>query len=283
MAVLRLLVCSLLVLLSLATRTSVRKGHAARSARQPEGGDEYEYGDRESEVSHGDASDFSVHQFLVDDDARDGSSSTDGDRSIATEMARQRAYAAADHFNSEDTPDNSDSFAQTRKATKARATQRSSSKHKRQFPESGDQYEYGDRESRVSQGDAADYSIHQFLVDDDARDGASSTAEVGASESVARDKALAADDHFNSEDTPDHSDSFAQLRGKSRKAEQTPDDEGEDEFEYGDRERQVSRGDAADFSVAGQLGLLCADRTQGAQGGGAEGEERVQGEAGARG
>jgi len=65
-------------------------------------------------VSQGDSSDFSVHQFLTTDDGREGTPVSDDDSGEA-EIARSAALAADDHFNSEDTPDASDSFTQTGK------------------------------------------------------------------------------------------------------------------------------------------------------------------------
>jgi len=263
----RLLACALPLLLAPASaaRGALRREHAAGQATEAAKGassvkgrqlpddtseDEYEYGDRESQVSHGDSSDFSVHQFLADDDARDVSSSVDTD-DTRTSMARSKAMAADDHFNSEDTPDSSDSFAQTGRQARSASRHAAAGGRKKQSPGGdGDEYEYGDRESEVSHSDAADFSVHQFLVDDDARDAAPSTDSESTQESMARSKAMAADDHFNSEDTPDSSDSFAQTgRHKSRKAKQMPDDDGQDEYEYGDREAQVSNADASDFSV----------------------------------
>merc|ERR1719336_2522225 len=102
----KLATCAVLLeILLVSGGRAFRKGHDAKSAgegaRQPDPDDEqdgYEYGDREIEVSHADGSDFSIHQFLVSDDARDGNS---GDESAGQEMARSKAMAADDHFNSE--------------------------------------------------------------------------------------------------------------------------------------------------------------------------------------
>merc|ERR1719264_1700026 len=63
-------------------------------------------------VSQGDQSDFSLHQFLETDDGRQGSSTSDDDSGNA-EIVKERALAADDHFDSEDTPDTTDSFIQT--------------------------------------------------------------------------------------------------------------------------------------------------------------------------
>merc|ERR1719412_2466446 len=149
-------------------------------------------------VSQGDQSDFSLHQFLERDEGREGSATSDDDTGNA-EIAKQHALAADDHFDSEDIPDTTDSFIQT-------------NKQKSKQPE--DEFEYGDREMAVSQGDASDFSIHQFLAQDDGREGTPVSDDDTGNAEMARSAALAADDHFNSEDTPDNSDSFAQLGKK---------------------------------------------------------------------
>jgi len=221
------------------TRKSMRKEKKTR--QDPEGdGDNFEYGDKEFAVSQGDQSDFSLHQFLEQDDGRDGSSTGDDDSGNA-EIAKEHALAADDHFNSEDTPDTTDSFIQTN-------TRKSMRKEKktRQDPESdGDDFEYGDKEFAVSQGDQSDFSLHQFLEHDDGRDGSSTGDDDSGNAEIAKEHALAADDHFNSEDTPDTTDSFIQTKSKKSKRLKQP----EDEYEYGDREMAVSQGDSSDFSI----------------------------------
>merc|ERR1719356_1389912 len=100
----------------------------------------------------------------------------------AMRKLQEHAIAVDDHFDSEDTPDTTDSFIQTDKRESSGLKQ----------PD--DDYEYGDREMAVSQGDSSDFSIHQFLTQDDGREGTP-----------------VSDDDFNSEDTPDNSDNFVQL------------------------------------------------------------------------
>jgi len=179
-------------------QTKTRKQRRTRQDPEDDG-DDYEYGDKEMAVSQGDQSDFSLHQFLENDDGRYGSSTSDDDSGDA-EIAKEHAEAADDHFDSEDTPDTSDSFIQTKTRKSTGLKQ----------PE-GDDYEYGDREMAVSQGDSSDFSIHQFLTHDDGREGSSVSDDETGNAEIARSAAEAADDHFNSEDTPDASDSFAQL------------------------------------------------------------------------
>jgi len=223
--------------MAVVSAASLRKQKKTRQEPDDEGGDGYEYGDREMAVSQGDQSDFSLHQFLVQDDGRFGSSTSDDDSGNA-EIAKEHAESAEDHFDSEDTPDTTDSFLQT-KTRKQR---------NRQDPDDdGDNFEYGDREMAVSQGDQSDFSLHQFLEHDDGRYGSSTSDDDTGNSEIAKEHALAADDHFGSEDTPDTTDSFIQTR-KQRKTRQDPDENGDD-YEYGDKEMAVSQGDQSDFSL----------------------------------
>jgi len=197
--------------------------------------DDFEYGDREMAVSQGDSSDFSLHQFMEQDDGREGSSTSDDDTGNA-EIAKQHAVAADDHFDSEDTPDATDSFLQ----------KNSKKRRSRQDPDdTSDDFEYGDREMAVSQGDSSDFSLHQFMEQDDGREGSSTSDDDTGNAEIAEQHAMAADDHFDSEDTPDTTDSFLQKGSKSKTSKQTPDDA----YEYGDREMAVGHGDSSDFSV----------------------------------
>mmetsp|Transcript_122744 Transcript_122744/g.274018 ORF Transcript_122744/g.274018 Transcript_122744/m.274018 type:complete len:138 (+) Transcript_122744:112-525(+) len=89
---------------------SVQNGKARKMKKYigDDDNDEYEYGDREANARNADSSDFSVHQFLERDDGRDGSdNSGDADGGAAAEMARSKALAAEDKFDTEDTPDTS--------------------------------------------------------------------------------------------------------------------------------------------------------------------------------
>merc|ERR1719157_201245 len=97
----------------------LQRAHSVlRRSKQPmdDDGDEFEHGDMEANARAEDPSDYSVHQFLAHDDGREGSdSSGDSDDGAAAEMAKNKAMAAQDHFDSEDTPD-PDSFIQGHKA-----------------------------------------------------------------------------------------------------------------------------------------------------------------------
>merc|ERR1712204_44370 len=88
-------------------------------------------------------------------------------------------------------------------------------KHSRQDPDdTSDNFEYGDREMAVSPGDSSDFSLHQFMEQDDGREGSSTSDDDTGNAEIAKQHAIAADDHFNSEDTPDTTDSFIQKGTK---------------------------------------------------------------------
>jgi len=275
----RALFASLVLVSASAAPFLKRHRSLIQSKQMPVDGDDFEYGDRESAVSQADESDFSIHQFLVSDDGREGSS-TGGDDSGSMEMERSAAVAADDHFNSENTPDASDSFAQTAKTGKTRHSHRRNALfQKKQMPEDRDEFEYGDREAAVSQADESDFSVHQFLVGDDGREGSSAGGDDSGSMEMARSEAVAADDHFNSENTPDASDSFAQTAKKSKathlhaRHHTTPGDDDETGYEYGDSEANARNEDSSDFSVhqflARDDGREGSDDSQDADGGAA--------------
>merc|ERR1719353_1617217 len=123
--------------------------------------------------------------------------------------------AKNDHFDSEDTPDE-DSFLQVKRMSKA----------VQPMDDDNDEYEHGDLEANARNEDPSDYSVHQFLAHDDGREGSddSSDADDGAAAEIAKNKALAKQDHFDSEDTPD-TDSFVQLKRTQQKFTQPMDDD----------------------------------------------------------
>merc|ERR1719237_1843047 len=144
---------------------------------------------------------------MEQDDGREGSSTSDDDTGNA-EIAKQHAMAADDHFDSEDVPDTTDSFLQ----------RESKKKHSRQDPDDmSDNFEYGDKEMAVSQGDSSDFSLHQFMEQDDGRDGSSTSDDDTGNAEIAKQHALAADDHFDSENMPDTTDSFLQTDSKKKR------------------------------------------------------------------
>merc|ERR1719445_1690209 len=82
-----------------------------------------------------------------------------------------------------------------------------------------------EKEMVVSQGDQSDFSLHQFLETDDGRYGSSTSDDDSGKAEIAKEHALAADDHFDSEDTPDTTDSFLETKKRQRKmTRQDPDD-----------------------------------------------------------
>jgi len=97
----------------------------------------------------------------------------------------------------------------------------------------------------VNQGDSSDLSLLQFLEQDDGREGSSTSDDDTGNAEIAKQHAMAADDHFNSEDTSDTTDSFIQRGSKKKHSRQDPD---ENDFEYGDKEMAVSQGDSSDSS-----------------------------------
>lgn len=144
--------------------------------------DDYEYGDEEVHAPDVDSSDYSAHQFIATDDSRDGPKVNDYDQAFALKKAQ--ALAKEDHFNSEETP-SAINFLQ-----------------KKQLPtDADDGYEYGDQESHARDADSSDYSVHQFITNDDGRDGPK-VNDDDQSFSMRRAQALAKADHFNSEETP---------------------------------------------------------------------------------
>jgi len=205
-------------------------------------GDQFEHGDIEANARAEDPSDYSVHQFLAHDDGREGSdASGDSDDGASAEMAKNKAMAKEDHFDSEDTPDD-DSFAQTGRALK---------KAKQPMDDDdGDEFEHGDMEANARAEDPSDYSVHQFLAHDDGREGSddSGDSDDGAAAEIAKNKAMAKQDHFDSEDTPDD-DSFVQTGRSLKKAKQPMDDDDGDEFEHGDMEANARAEDPSDYSV----------------------------------
>ena len=91
-----------------------------------------------------------------------------------------------DHCDSEDTPD--DHVVQMRRVSGKAKMVRS-----------------GGMEANACAEDLSDYSVHQFLAHDDGREGSddSSDSVDGAAAEIAKNKAMAKQDHFDSEDTPD--------------------------------------------------------------------------------
>merc|ERR1719201_2188921 len=103
--------------------------------------------------------------------------------------------------------------------------------------DSGDGYEYGDREFHARDADSSDYSVHQFLTADDGRDGTKSDDDDQGFV-MRRERALAKEDHFNSEETPS-TDNFMQISSahkarKTHKARKLPGMDDDDDDDSGD-------------------------------------------------
>merc|ERR1719189_2078824 len=99
------------------TQSELKHKKASRKGIFDEDGTQMEHGDLENAVHNEDFNDYSVHQFLVRDDAREGSaSSDDGAQGRATQMAKARAEEGRGSFDALNTPDYS--LVQTQTAQK---------------------------------------------------------------------------------------------------------------------------------------------------------------------
>jgi len=77
--------------------------------------------------------------------------------------------------------------------------------------------EDGNEEVSVNQEDSSHSSVHQVLMHDDALESVSSSNDDSDNAEMTKSKDLAADDHFDSEETRDDADSFIQLGKESLK------------------------------------------------------------------
>merc|ERR1719443_1818889 len=112
-----------------------------------------------------------MHQFLASDDGRgvagadeDTVDENADDDGAQDEVDKSAAEAEDNDFDSEDTPDDDDSFLQTKMATKSRFLQtKMATKSRSPWDEDDDVI------SHAKDEDASDYSMHQFLASDDGR------------------------------------------------------------------------------------------------------------------
>jgi len=171
--------------------------------------DEYEYGDTEAAASDVDTSDYSVHQFIAKDEARDPMGSDDNEADAAQNDAQRSAILSHEApFDSEDEP-SPDNFFQ-KKSLKS---------HKKWMPhDSGDmeqdaEFEYGDLEASAEDEDGSDYSVHQFIAKDEARDpmGSDDSEADAAKNDADRSRILSSEETFDSEDEPSP-DNFLQKK-----------------------------------------------------------------------
>merc|ERR1719172_419513 len=255
--------------------SALKKTLLSRQPLDDDNNDEFEYGDANHNYDQ-DPSDFSMHQYLVADDARGvaGADSEDtpaddnDDDGASAEVERSQAEASDDDFNSEDTPEDS-LIAMRKSVSKGGVTDRRShavpgrgsfSALKKSLlsrqpldDDNNDEFEYGDANHNHDQ-DPSDFSMHQYLVADDARGVAGADSEDtpaddndddGAAAEVERSQAEADDDDFNSEDPPE--DSLVAMKKSVSKRQPMEDDDNE-EFEYGDANHNHDE-DPSDFSM----------------------------------
>ena len=105
-----------------------------------------------------------------------------------SEIAKNKALLAnEDHFDSEDTP-YEDSFLEVKRSLKT---------NRQPMDDDGDEFDHGDLEANARAEDPSDYSVHQFLAHDDGREGTddSGDSDDGAAARIAKNKALAKEDH----------------------------------------------------------------------------------------
>merc|ERR1719473_1119650 len=178
--------------------------HKVKHMPHDDDGEQYEYGDVETHAIDADTSDFSPHQFIAPDEARDPMGSDDNEQDAASNDAARSKILSAEVFDSEDVP-SPDNFIQ-KKAHRA--------KRSRHMPhdDDGEQYEYGDVETHAIDADTSDLSPHQFIASDEARDpmGSDDNEQDAANNDAARSKILSAE-VFDSEDVPSP-DNFIQKK-----------------------------------------------------------------------
>lgn len=139
-------------------------------------GEQYDYGDVETHAIDADTSDFCPHQFIALDEACDP-------KDAASNDAARSKILSAEVFDSEGVP-SPDNFLQISKETKHMPRD-----------DNGEQYEYGDVETRAIDADTSDFSPHQFIAPDEARDpmGSDDNEQDAASNDAARSKILSAE------------------------------------------------------------------------------------------
>ena len=100
--------------------------------------------------------DYSIHQFIAPDEARDPMGSDDSEQDAAHNGAMRSKVLFAETC---DTP-SPDNFIQKPRKT-----------HRRMMPrdddDDGDKFEHGDIEAHAMDANTADYSIHQLIAPDD--------------------------------------------------------------------------------------------------------------------
>merc|ERR1712048_929633 len=109
--------------------------------------------------------------------------------------------------------------------------------HKRMMPDDDneEEYEYGDVTSHAIDANTADFSPHQFIAPDEARDpmGSDDTEQDAAHNDAERSKILS-HEVFDSEDVPSHDNFLQEHARRVHKSKMMPDDDNSEEYEYGD-------------------------------------------------
>merc|ERR1719146_434209 len=195
----------------------IQKSHKTHRRMMPrdddDDGDEFEHGDLEAHAMDANTADYSIHQFIAPDEARDPMGSDDSEQDAAHNDAARSKILSAEVFDSEDVP-SPDNFLQISHR----------SKHMPQ-DDDGEQYEYGDVETHAIDADTSDFSPHQFIAPDEARDpmGSDDNEQDAANNDAARSKILSAE-VFDSEDVPSP-DNFLQISHKVKHMPQEDDGE----------------------------------------------------------
>jgi len=241
-------VCAALIVVASGRPTALiqkEANHARRGRMMPndddDDGDQFEHGDLEAHAMDANTADYSIHQFIAPDEARDPMGSDDSEQDAAHNDAARSKLLSAETFDSEDTP-SPDNFLQKSKKT-----------HRRMMPDDdddGDEFEHGDLEAHAMDANTADYSIHQFIAPDEARDpmGSDDSEQDAAHNDAARSKLLSAET-FDSEDTPSPDNFLQKSKKNHRRMMPNDDDDDGDEFEHGDLEAHAMDANTADYSI----------------------------------
>lgn len=209
-------------------------------------GEEYEYGDTEAAAADADSSDYSVHQFISKDEARDAMGSDDSEADAAANDAQRSVVLSKEEpFNSEEEP-SPDNFLQ-KWMTRS---------HRHIGDDDGgmeeeNQYEVGDVESASGSADTSDYSVHQFIAKDEARDpmGSDDREDDAAKNEADRSKILS-EDTFDSEDEPSPDNFLQRMVKRALKRRKGIDDDGDmDEYEYGDVNAASGDADTSNYGI----------------------------------
>jgi len=144
--------------------------------QDPKAEEEPQIFNTESAAAMDDSADSSLHQLLVSEDTGDSGSVAREGGADDGEDINPSAQAAEEQSDKEDL-------------------------------DASDEYESGDADMAVNQGDSSDFSVHHFPTDNDGREGTSTSDDDSGDAEIAKTKTLAADHHFDTEDTPDDVDS----------------------------------------------------------------------------